>query len=141
MRQDGFTLIELMIVTAIIGILSTIAIPSYQNYVARTQFTEVFSFLDGYKVEMHEFYSEGGSCAGVQAYINSSTAQGRYIDQVTAQMVGTECALVFRFKSTSVASGLSGKQVAFLMTGHGYNWQCQSSDISQRYLPSNCQGV
>ena len=141
MQQRGFTLIELMIVVAIIGILSAIAIPAYQNYVARAQFTEVFSLVNGYKNDMHEFYSSGGSCVGVQAYLNQYAGQGQYIDQVTSATVGTDCALVFKFKTTNVAQGLSGKQVSFIMIGDHYNWRCESADISQRYLPSTCIGI
>ncbi|WP_227509892.1 pilin [Acinetobacter sp. NCu2D-2] len=108
---------------------------------AKAQFTEVFNLLSGYKNEMHEFYSEGGSCAGIQAYMNNVDTHGHYIDQISIQTVGTECALVFHFKSTNVVHGISGKQVNFLMKGNSYNWLCYSPNISERYLPSNCEGV
>ena len=141
MQQRGFTLIELMIVVAIIGILASIAVPAYQNYIARSQFTEVFGYLNGYKNEMHEYYSESGSCAGVNAYIASNTIQGKYIHQVASANVGADCALVFEFKSANVAVGLTSKHVSFVMLGNGYHWRCESQDISQRYLPSSCNGV
>src|ERR1700761_3718507 len=59
--QKGFTLIELMIVIAIIGILAAIAIPAYQNYTIRAQVTEGLSLADGVKTQVSEFYAQNGS--------------------------------------------------------------------------------
>ena len=59
--QKGFTLIELMIVIAIIGILAAIAIPAYQNYLIRSQVTEGLSLADGWKTAVSEFYAQYGA--------------------------------------------------------------------------------
>ena len=59
-KQSGFTLIELMIVVAIIGVLSAVAIPQYQNYVARAQVSEGFSLLGSGKMAVAEYYNENG---------------------------------------------------------------------------------
>ncbi len=59
--QKGFTLIELMIVVAIIGILAAIAIPAYQNYTIRAQVTEGLTLADGWKTSVSEFYAQNGT--------------------------------------------------------------------------------
>jgi type IV pilus assembly protein PilE len=65
--QQGFTLIELMIVVAVLGILAAIAIPSYNDYVLRSRLTEGFAQLSGHRVKMEQFYQDNrtytGACA------------------------------------------------------------------------------
>jgi type IV pilus assembly protein PilA len=87
--QKGFTLIELMIVIAIIGILAAIAIPAYQNYTIRSQVTEGLSLADGYKTAISEFYDQNGimpasaSPAGSATQIAESPVTGKYVSLIT----------------------------------------------------------
>ena len=87
--QQGFTLIELMIVIAIIGILAAIAIPAYQNYTIRSQVTEGLSLADGYKTAISEFYDQNGimpasaSPAGSATQIAESPVTGKYVSLIT----------------------------------------------------------
>jgi type IV pilus assembly protein PilA len=88
--QKGFTLIELMIVIAIIGILAAIAIPAYQNYTIRSQVTEGLSLADGWKTSISEYYAQNGKFpigAAVAPTANqiavTGVSQGKYVSLVT----------------------------------------------------------
>src|SRR6202790_3992735 len=77
--QKGFTLIELMIVVAIIGILAAIAIPAYQNYTIRAQGTEGLTLADGWKTGIAEYYSNTGNMRGAIANLAGTTSSvGKY---------------------------------------------------------------
>ena len=74
--QKGFTLIELMIVIAIIGILAAIAIPAYQNYLIRSQVTEGLSLADGFKTAVSEFYAQYGAFPSAVTATGAAPAAG-----------------------------------------------------------------
>jgi type IV pilus assembly protein PilA len=95
--QKGFTLIELMIVIAIIGILAAIAIPAYQNYTIRSQVTEGLSLADGWKTAISEYYAQNGSfpaasttlAAGAAGKISvSGASQGKYVGAIAVTTGG-----------------------------------------------------
>src|SRR5271155_413077 len=88
--QKGFTLIELMIVIAIIGILAAIAIPAYQNYTIRAQVTEGLSLAAGWKTAISEFYAQNGTFPSTSSATGSATAvavtgasSGKYVSAIT----------------------------------------------------------
>lgn len=74
--QQGFTLIELMIVVAIIGILAAVAIPSYQNYVKKSAYTEVIQAMAPYKLAVEESFQSGTALADMSALTNGGATTG-----------------------------------------------------------------
>ncbi|HEZ5548106.1 TPA: pilin [Neisseria meningitidis] len=109
--QKGFTLIELMIVIAIVGILAAVALPAYQDYTARAQVSEAILLAEGQKSAVTEYYlnhgiwPDGNSNAGVAS---SSTIKGKYVEKVeVAKGVITATML-----STGVNKEIQGKKLS-----------------------------
>jgi type IV pilus assembly protein PilA len=94
--QKGFTLIELMIVVAIIGILAAIAIPAYQDYTIRSQVTEGLNLAGAVKAEVAEFYAQNGAWptaiaggAGTLGHTATEIPSGKYVSSVNINTAGT----------------------------------------------------
>jgi len=87
--QKGFTLIELMIVIAIIGILAAIAIPAYQNYTIRAQVTEGLTLADGWKTAIAEYYAITGNWPTQANLTGTVVSIGKYESGVTVNTGGT----------------------------------------------------
>ena len=148
-RQQGFTLIELMIVVAIIGILAAIAIPAYENYVAKAQFTEAISLMSGEKIPVTNYYTENNACPtnGEAGIPTATSIVGKYVVSVTTAGTATTlggCSITAAFNTAGVNSGLAGNSVTFYMhtqPGAPIVWTCSSTDISQSLMPSICKGT
>ncbi len=137
--QQGFTLIELMIVVAIIGILAAIAIPSYNDYTARAQMSEAVELMGGTKTPLAEFFADKGRWPDALASVSSSLA-GKYTATVDGAGVGTTSYTVTAtMKATDVNSNIQGKTVTLATTDGGANWTCDAGTVLDDYLPGACK--
>ena len=140
--QQGFTLIELMIVVAIIGLLAAIAIPAYQDYIARTQMAEAVELLSGGKTPMAEFYGNNGRWPA-EPLSAMGVTNGRYVSDITMDNAGgtsESLALTATMKGfgSSISTAIAGRTVMMTTTNGGTSWSCSSGTVAGRYLPGAC---
>jgi type IV pilus assembly protein PilA len=147
--QKGFTLIELMIVVAIIGILAAVAIPAYGDYTARAQAAEAFTLLDGLKTPLTELYTSSGEFALDTAGVSGVTGitQGKYVATLTTghaaggtflgnATTGKEFSVVATYKTVGVSSrlmpatGQPGTSVHLFYNAADGSWSCANGDGS-----------
>jgi len=146
-KTQGFTLIELMIVVAIIGILAAIAIPAYENYIAKAQFTEALSLASGQKTNVIDYYSENDTCPtnGEAGIPTATSISGKYVLSVTAGGTATAlggCTITALFKGSGVNSKLTNQSVYLTLYDEGgsFVWDC-STTAPQSVAPSSCKGA
>ena len=142
--QKGFTLIELMIVVAIIAILAAIAIPAYQDYVVRSQVSEGAVLADGAKTAMAEFYANNGKFPATNLSAGLATAasiKGEYVSSVNvASAVGKITAFYGGTKAnTAIPKTATLVFSAFTNKGGSMEWHCKGGTVKAKYLPTSCR--
>jgi type IV pilus assembly protein PilA len=138
MMQKGFTLIELMIVVAIIAILAAIAIPAYQDYTIRAQISDGLSLASGSKTAVAEFYQNRGRYPSTNASAGvaiSTSIRGNFV-QNTNITNGT-ITVTYGYQANQKISN-STIQLVPTDRGGSTEWDCTSA-IIDRYLPTQCR--
>jgi type IV pilus assembly protein PilA len=139
MKSSGFTLIELMIVIAIIGILAVFAIPAYQDYVARSQSGEAYSLTAGIKNSVREIYIDEGVFAtansGYQDIPSAGSVTGNYTSQVAVSS-----GVIVATLGEEASSIIAGQTVTLspYSVGGTIRWSCEFSGL-QRHAPKACR--
>ena len=148
--QKGFTLIELMIVVAIIGILAAVALPAYQDYTVRAKMSEVILAMSACRTSITEVYQSGGTPPAANSW-GCEGGSSKYVGSLSTDSNGVVTATI-----TNISPDVNGSIVTLVPLaasgtaattpgnmGSGlYGWICggTGTTVSTKYLPGSCRG-
>ena len=139
--QAGFTLIELMMVVAIIGILAAVAIPAYQDYTRRAYISEALMAASAAKTAMEEYHASNNAWPTSNAsagIADASASRGGSIARLDIEASGSVSVIKVEL-SSKVASGAHIWLIPQAVTSGAYRWTCTGDSDLTRILPSNCR--
>lgn len=138
--QQGFTLIELMIIVAIIGFLVTVALPAYNAYTDRSKISEVLVVADAAKSTVSDYYMSSGAMPETisQSNINTSTAQSQYISAIVFTTTATTATIAYTIQNTNAAGDIA---LVGSVDANGIRWSCNTAatTVPNQFLPQKCR--
>ena len=143
-KQQGFTLIELMIVVAIVGILAAVAIPAYQDYTTRAKLSEVVGYASAAKTSLYEDFAANGTMPGngsaIVTTLTSSFTSSDFVSSAAYALSGTSGA-TYTITLASVGGDANGDTWTFTYAANssGMTMDCKGGNLDANYRPGNCR--
>ena len=142
-KQHGFTIVELMVVIGIIGILASIAIPLYSDYMQRAKVAEAAQLLGGLRIPMQEHYGAMGSWPHIDSIQGRS--QGTYVSIIASGGTSPIFYVEATMRGDKTRPGVFGKRLRMIFNHNENTWTCSTKDatdpIPTEYLPSPCKDI
>ena len=145
MRKNGFTLIELMVAVAIVGILTSLAVPAYFDYTIRAKVSEALQLASSAKISVSEFYISNARFPDDVDEAGIGTVETRYVSGIEYEQVG-DGGTITMVLTAEVSTESEGKKISLTATPTNNNtslrWDCASATangLEKKYLPSSCR--